>query len=84
MHPIHNCSLPGSLGGGGGGGTGSQEAGTGPHFLLQFFFSYFPPLKPRYILWSGVSHSPKNMVLKYEITVAKGYYNDFRFDLLIC
>ena len=23
-----------------------------PHFLLQFFFSYFPPLKPRCILWS--------------------------------
>ena len=23
-----------------------------PHFLLQFFFSYFPPLKPRCVLWS--------------------------------
>ena len=23
-----------------------------PHFLLQNFFSYFPPLKPRCILWS--------------------------------
>ena len=23
-----------------------------PHFLLQNFFSYFPPLKPRYVLWS--------------------------------
>ena len=27
-----------------------------------FFFSYFPPLKPRCILWSGESYSPKNMV----------------------
>ena len=23
-----------------------------PHFLLQIFFSYFPPLKLRFILWS--------------------------------
>ena len=30
-------------------------------------FSYFPPLKPRYVLWSRASYSPKNMVnlLKY-------------------
>ena len=26
------------------------------------FFPYFPPLKPRYVLWSGASYSPKNMV----------------------
>ena len=26
------------------------------------FFPYFPPLKPRYVLWSGVSYSPKNTV----------------------
>ena len=25
-------------------------------------FSYFPPLTPRCVLWSGASHSPKNMV----------------------
>ena len=25
---------------------------TLPYFLLQNFFSYFPPLKPRCILWS--------------------------------
>ena len=40
--------------GGGGGGVG--------------FFSYFSPLKPRCVLWSGASYSPKNMVselLKY-------------------
>ena len=49
-------------GGGHGGGMGSQEAGAGPHFLLQIFFSYFPPLKPRCFLWSGASYSPKNMV----------------------
>ena len=34
------------------GGAGSQEAGAGPHFLLQIVFPYFPPLKPRCILWS--------------------------------
>ena len=27
--------------GGGGGGAGSQEAGAGPHFLLQNFFPIF-------------------------------------------
>ena len=27
-----------------------------------FFFSYFPPLKPRCVLWSGASYSPKNTV----------------------
>ena len=27
-----------------------------------FFFSYFPPLKPRYVLWSGVPYSLKNTV----------------------
>ena len=27
------------------------------------FFSYFPPLKPRYVLWSGASYSPKNTVI---------------------
>ena len=53
------CSLPGSLAGEGG-GAGSQEAGAGPHFLLQIFFPYFPPLKPRCVLWSDASYSPKN------------------------
>ena len=48
---------------GSGSGTGSQEAGAGPHFLLQIFFSYFSPLKLRCILWSGVSYSLKNTVL---------------------
>ena len=50
-----SCSLnvaysPGSFGG---------EA-----VVEQGFFSYFPPLKPRYILWSGTLYSPKNMVYK--------------------
>ena len=49
--------------GGGSGGVGSQEAGAGPHFLLQNFFSYFPPLKPRCVLWSAACHSPKIMVI---------------------
>ena len=29
----------------------------------RVFIPYFPPLKPRYILWSGASYSPKKMVL---------------------
>ena len=29
----------------------------------QGFFSYFPPLKPRYVLWSRASYSPKNTVV---------------------
>ena len=36
-------------------GVGRGGGGAG-------FFSYFPPLKPRYVLWSGASYSPKNMV----------------------
>ena len=40
--------------------TGGRSRTT--FFCLKFFFSYFPPLKLRCILWSGVSHSPKNMV----------------------
>ena len=28
-----------------------------------FFFSYFPPLKPRYVLWSGAPYSLKNTVV---------------------
>ena len=28
-------------------------------FCFKIFFSYFPPLKPRFILWSGASYSPK-------------------------
>ena len=48
---------------GGGSGVGSLEAGAGPHFLFQNFFSYFPPLKPRWVLWSGVSYSLKNTVV---------------------
>ena len=33
----------------------------------QGLFPYFPPLKPRYILWSGASYSPKNMVCKQKV-----------------
>ena len=29
----------------------------------RVFSPYFPPLKPRYILWSGASYSPKNTVV---------------------
>ena len=54
--------LSGAGGGGqgGGGGAGSQEAGAGPHFLLQNFFPSLPPLKPRCILWSSASYILKN------------------------
>ena len=38
-----------------GGEGGSGGAG--------FFFSYFSPLKARYVLWTGVSYSPKNMAV---------------------
>ena len=31
------------------------------------FFFYFPPLKPRRVLWSGVSYSAKNTVLAANI-----------------
>ena len=44
----------------GGGGWGAV--------VEQGFFPYFPPLKPRYILWSGVSYSPKNTVYTYTYT----------------
>ena len=53
---------------GGSGGAGSQEAGARSHFLPQIFFSYFPPLKPRCVLWSGVSYSLKNTVFFFCLT----------------
>ena len=39
-----------------GGGVGRAVA------VEQGFFSYFPPLKPRCVLWSSVSYSLKNTV----------------------
>ena len=39
----------------GGGGRVVVERGFSP--------PYFPSLKPRYVLWFGVSYSPKNMVI---------------------
>ena len=39
----------------GAGGRGRRQWNEG-------FFSYFPPLKPRCVLWSGVSYSPKTTV----------------------
>ena len=46
-----------------------------PHFLVQNFVPYFPPLKPRCVLWSGASYSLKNMVCIYvdEKLEAKNY-----------
>ena len=37
--------------------------GGGRWWSRVFFFSYFPPLKPRYFFWSSVSYSLKNTVL---------------------
>ena len=36
------------------------------------FFPYFLPVKPRYVLWSGVSYSLKNMVTPTPTLVEKG------------
>ena len=33
------------------------------HIFCFNFFPYFPPLKPRCVLWSGAPYSLKNMVL---------------------
>ena len=44
------------------GGKGGVSGGVG-------FFSYFPPLKPRYVLWSGTSYSLKNTVLVFCIRI---------------
>ena len=40
----------------------AHRAGAGSSGRAGIFFFYFPPLKPRYVLWSGVSYSPKNTV----------------------
>ena len=55
-------------GGGGSGRAGSQEARAGPQFLLQKVFSYFPPLKPRCVLWYGVSFGLKNTVCQMPLS----------------
>ena len=34
------------------------------------FFPYFPPLKPRYVLWYGASYSLKNTVICVQETSA--------------
>ena len=39
---------------------------SGGLFSEQGLFSYFPPLKPRCILWSGALYSLKNMVNNQE------------------
>ena len=42
----------------------AHGAGSGGSDGAVIFFPYVPPPKPRYILWSGVSYSPKNTVVK--------------------
>ena len=61
---------------GGSGGAGSQEAGAGPHFSLQIFPPYFPPLKRRCVLRSGASYSPKSTVL---LTLRGTFCRPFNF-----
>ena len=45
--------------------------GGGCAAVERVFFSYFPPLKPRCILWSGVSYSLKNTVIYNAVPVSK-------------
>ena len=45
-----------------------------PHFLFQNFFSYFPPLKPRCVLWS------KNMV--YSPLIVLSYIQSVYYTLI--
>ena len=40
--------------------------GEGAVVEQGFFFFYFPPLKPRCVLWSGASYSPKYTVIHVE------------------
>ena len=42
-------------------GRGQQWSG------FFFFFPYFPPVKPRCVLWSGASYSPKNTVYFFQL-----------------
>ena len=42
----------------------AYPAGDSGAAVEWVFFSHFPPLKPRYVLWSGASHSLKNMAIK--------------------
>ena len=51
------------------GGCGSGEG---------FFFSYFPPLKPRQALWSSASYGLKNMVHGYFFSYSSGGALDTR------
>ena len=52
-----------------------------PHFLLQKFFSYFPPLKPRCILRSIVSDSLK---IRYIYLMVSDIVYFFMYPLANC
>ena len=42
----------------------------------QGFFSYFPPLKPRCVLWSSASYSPKSTVYYFDAMVSLVFLSD--------
>ena len=56
-----------------------------PHFLLQIVFSYFPPLKPRWVLWSekyssylqGSSHKTVSWFLKRTLQARRNWQEIF-------
>ena len=54
--------------------------GVGGGGGVDFFFSYFSPLKPRHVLWSSTSYSPKNTVLFLDLLqqslIDSGFHSD--------
>ena len=42
--------------------AGGVDRGRWRWWWSRVFFPCFPPLNPRYVLWSGASYSPKNTV----------------------
>ena len=49
-----------------------------------FFFFYFPPLKPRYVLWSGTSYSLKNTVLVFCIRILAFIFEHIIVQEILC
>ena len=52
----------------------AYPAGDSGAAVEWVFFSHFPPLKPRYVLWSGTSYSPKNMVHIKSVNILESLY----------
>ena len=47
-------------------------------FFAPNFSPYFPPLKPRRVLWSGASYSPKNTVVTIVIGLKQKFLWSFQ------